>query len=120
MATLSTASINDIKQWLATDLQIEKLTKQLEELRSKKDILEPKIVDNMNAMGLNKTILNIDKYKLNVMSENNYTHLSYTFLEKSLKSIMAGDEAKVKSLITQIKGKRDKKIVYYLKRSESK
>ena len=113
-------SINEsIKQWLQLDLRIEKQNKELEELRVQREKLEKSIISYMNSNGLVKTILKADKYKLSLATENVYTHLSYTFLEKSLGTILQ-DNIKAKALCEKVKANRQKLQHIYLKRIISK
>lgn len=115
-----TSSINEsIKQWLQLDLRIEQQYKELEELRVQRDKLEKNIIEHMNSNGMNKTVVKADKYKLSIATENEYTHLSYTFLEKSLSNILQ-DNIKAKILCEKVKANRHKAQHIYLKRSINK
>lgn len=109
----------NIKHWLKLDLQIERQQKELEDLRQQRNTLEKTIIDSMHKNGLSKTTLTADKYKLGLATENEYTHLSYTFVEKSLSSILQ-DNVKAKTLCEKIKANRQKVQHVYLRRTNIK
>ena len=100
-------------------MRIEQQYKELEELRVQRDKLEKNIIEHMNSNGMNKTVVKADKYKLSIATENEYTHLSYTFLEKSLSNILQ-DNIKAKILCEKVKANRHKAQHIYLKRSINK
>jgi hypothetical protein len=102
------------KQWLILDLQIEKLQNEIEALKKRRDSIEPTIIQQMATS--TQPSLTIDKYKLQLASENKYSHLSYTFLEKSLSHIIK-DATKAKLLCEQIKTLRNKTSTKYIKRT---
>lgn len=115
MASIDNITKDHIKNWIMLDVEIEKRQRELEELRNKRDASELQIINYMNKNGLSKTVLTADKYKLSLAYENVYTHLSYTFIEKTLSTIFNNPQ-QAKLLCNKIKTSREKTINTYIKR----
>lgn len=100
---------------IEVDNQIIKLNKYLVQLRQQKSMIEKELIGQLQMNNLNNHQITMNNRKIRMCPECNYTPLTYSFLEEQLNRLFPNSEAKVKAMIKNIKGQREKKTGYVIK-----
>lgn len=95
--------------------QIEKLNKELQQLREQKKQYDQALITTLTNNNLQDQEINFMNKRISLGIENNYDTLSYKFLEECLLKLFKNDENKVKQIIKFIKSQRTKKSNYCIK-----
>jgi len=105
-----------IKKWIQLDNQIQQMNNQVKVLRDQRDSIQEKVIPYMRKNQLDKTAIRFNNDKVYIGNENNYTNLSYKFLEEKLLDLFK-DQKKVDQICQHLKNSRSKQSSLVLKHS---
>lgn len=106
--------IKNVKNFVLIDDQLKIINEKTKLLREKKGHISNYICNYMNNKNINKNI-KISDGELKISEKKDYSPLSFSFVEKSLKEIIS-DDNKVNFIIEHLKNKREIKISSEIKR----
>ena len=106
--------IKNVKNFVLIDDQLKIINEKTKLLREKKGQISNYICNYMNNKNINKNI-KISDGELKISEKKDYSPLSFSFIEKSLKEIIS-DDNKVNFIIEHLKNKREIKISSEIKR----
>lgn len=87
-------------------LYIDKLNKQIQELKEHKKIIENSLINEIENIGLQNQAIIYQGKKIFIAKDNTYDTLSFKFLEQCLLKIYKGNQTQVKNIIKFIKQQR--------------
>jgi hypothetical protein len=97
-----------MKKWAMLDNKIREFSEQLRELRGQKEETGSVLCHFMKSKGLDKKKIEIGDSVISIYEKNDYSSLTYGFLEKCLGEIIP-EKDNVEYIIQYVKGKREVK-----------
>lgn len=107
-----------IQDWVSVDNKMKNLQLQVKELRQVKNSLTDNIFEYAESNNLENAIIKISDGKLKFQNVKSTSPLTWGLVEECLNDVISNEE-QVKSIIKYIKGKRETKYNYDIKRSYS-
>jgi len=104
-----------IQQWVSLDNQLKQLNEKQKELRDKRNTIEENLTSYATNNNLSNAVVKISDGKLKFTNTKVQEPLTYKYLEKTLSEIIK-NEGQVKMIITELKQRRESKIVQEIKR----
>ncbi len=104
-----------IQNWVELDNELKKLNDKTKDIRTRKNDIEDKIIEYVNANNMNNNIINISDGKLKFCETKQTAPINLGFLEKCLGEIISNQQ-QVTQIMEYIKKKREQKIVPEIKR----
>lgn len=104
------------KQYLELQATVDRLQKQLAEIRERRKQVEAQLVHNIQSHGLQKHAITYQGRKVYLGKETCYDGLTFRFLESCLMKLF-NDKEKVKNIIRFIKAQRGRTQQYCIKTS---
>lgn len=95
----------NIKEWNNINKKIESIQEDLNNLKSKKNIIKNNIISYVENNNLNNAIININNNQLRFISCKSFQPLTYKFLKQCLNDCISNDE-QADLLFEYIKAKR--------------
>jgi Family of unknown function (DUF5760) len=108
--------VEKVKRWTLLDTLLKKVQEKTKELRTEKQELTEAICKIMEENNLKHKKIAIQDGEIRVIEKNEYTTLSYGYLEECLGEIIE-DPKQVEYVLQHIKDKRELKTSYDLKRT---
>jgi septal ring factor EnvC (AmiA/AmiB activator) len=96
------------KQYHDIQLYIDKLNKQIQEIRDKKKQIETQLITSLSTSGLQNQAITYQGKRIYISSENNYDTLTFKFLEQCLLKLFNNNQTQVKQILQFIKQERSK------------
>jgi hypothetical protein len=98
----------NMKKWAILDNKIRELSEQLKEMRGQKEETGSVLCQFMKSKGIDKKKIEIGDSVISIYEKNDYSSLTYGFLEKCLGEIIP-EKDNVEYIIQYVKGKREVK-----------
>jgi hypothetical protein len=98
----------NMKKWAMLDNKIRELSEQLKEMRGQKEETGSVLCQFMKSKGIDKKKIEIGDSVISIYEKNDYSSLTYGFLEKCLGEIIP-EKDNVEYIIQYVKGKREVK-----------
>ena len=105
-----------VKEWVILDNNVKKITKEIIELRKQKTELNDNIFKYLKDNDMTDTTINISDGKLNFVTTQNYSTLTFKFLEECLNDYFKDDNT-TKEILKYIKSKRNINYTNNIKRT---
>jgi len=96
------------KQYYDIQLYIDKLNKQIQDIRDKKKQVETQLITSLSTSGLQNQAITYQGKRIFIGSETNYDTLTFKFLEQCLLKLFNNNQPQVKQIIQFIKQERTK------------
>ena len=104
-----------VQQWIQMDNQLKKLNEQVKHLREQRHSLELSLSSYAKTNNMADTTIKVNNDKLKFVETKVPEPLTFKYLEKSLREIIAND-AQVQLILDHVKQKRSVKLVPEIKR----
>ena len=98
----------NMKKWAILDNKIRELSEQLKQMRGQKEETGSVLCQFMKSKGIDKKKIEIGDSVISIYEKNDYSSLTYGFLEKCLGEIIP-EKDNVEYIIQYVKGKREVK-----------
>jgi Family of unknown function (DUF5760) len=105
-----------VRRWTLLDTMLKRISEKTKEMRAEKQGLTEAICDIMQSNNLQHKKIAIQDGEIRMTEKNEYTPLSYGYLEDCLGEIIE-DESQVEYVIQYLKDHRETKTSYDLKRT---
>lgn len=96
------------KQYYDIQLYIDKLNKQIQDIRDKKKQIEAQLISSLATSGLQNQAITYQGKRIYISSETNYDTLTFKFLEQCLLKLFNNNQPQVKQILQFIKQERSK------------
>lgn len=96
------------KQYYDIQLYIDKLNKQIQDIRDKKKQIETQLITSLATSGLQNQAITYQGKRIYISSETNYDTLTFKFLEQCLLKLFNNNQPQVKQILQFIKQERSK------------
>jgi len=110
----------NIKQWITMDNNIKKLTNEIKQLRTEKELYNNNILEYISRNNLENATVKIGNEQLRFADINKPQPLTYQFICQCLCKYYDNDDEKVLNIIEFIKSQRNIKTIKEIKRSPLK
>ena len=107
-----------VRRWTTLDTMLKRIGEKTKEMRAEKQGLTEAICDLMQTNNLQRKKIAIQDGEIRMTEKNEYTPLSYGYLEECLGEIIE-DESQVEYIIQYLKDHRETKTSYDLRRTYS-
>jgi len=107
-----------VRRWTTLDTMLKRIGEKTKEMRAEKQGLTEAICDVMQMNNLQRKKIAIQDGEIRMAEKNEYTPLSYGYLEECLGEIIE-DESQVEYIIQYLKDHRETKTSYDLRRTYS-
>lgn len=105
-----------VRRWTTLDTMLKRIGEKTKEMRAEKQGLTEAICDVMQTNNLQRKKIAIQDGEIRMTEKNEYTALSYGYLEECLGEIIE-DESQVEYIIQYLKDHRETKTSYDLRRT---
>jgi hypothetical protein len=105
-----------VKRWTTLDTLLKKIGEKTKEMRAEKQGLTDAICEIMQTNNLQRKKIAIQDGEIRMVEKNEYTTLSYGYLEECLGEIIE-DKTQVDYILEYLKDHREQKTSYELKRT---
>lgn len=111
--------VESVRHWVHFDNLAESLQKQVTNARNMRSGFEDKILNHLDTTGLRNAVLQINGATLTRATRPKTTDLSWGFLESTLHEFFKsrGKPDETAAILEYIQGKRDTRLIPYLKKS---
>ena len=113
MANVSDQFLQGLNQLTKLEEDIKKSLQMTQQIRSKKEQLEKKLIKYMKDNNLQDSSLNFQNSRFYIGKDNTYTNLSFKFIEDKLKDIISKE--KIPTIVAHLKDCRDKQSTEVIK-----
>lgn len=111
--------INNIKNWVAIDTQLKNINEKTRIIRNTKNELTKEICNTIENSNMKNKKITITDGSLSVYEKKDYEPLTYNYIEKCLKQIIAEEES-VDYIIQYIKDNRNVTTISDIRRTYNK
>lgn len=118
MSSISPKFVDGVKKWIDIDIEIEIKNKEIRDLRDAREKLEKQLIPYMINNDMNDVSFRYQSHKIYIANDNNYTNLSFTYIENKITQLLG--KSRAKEIITYLKQQRNKTTSKILKRGFSK
>ena len=108
-----------VQQWVSIDNQIKLYNEKIRELREKRQDIQTNLIEYAETNQLTNSTIQISDGKLKFTKTNIACPLTFTYLEKTLGTIIK-DETQSKKIFEHIKRQREIKVINEIKRFYNK
>jgi hypothetical protein len=108
-----------VQQWVSIDNQIKLYNEKIRELREKRQNIQSNLIEYAETNKLTNSTIQISDGKLKFTKTNVACPLTFTYLEKTLGTIIK-DETQSKKIFDYIKRQREIKVINEIKRFYNK
>ena len=110
---------NNIKNWVAIDTQLKNINEKTRIIRNTKNELTKEICNTIENSNMKNKKITITDGSLSVYEKKDYEPLTYNYIEKCLKQIIAEEES-VDYIIQYIKDNRNVTTISDIRRTYNK
>jgi len=105
-----------VRRWTILDTMLKRIQEKTKEMRSEKQELTASICEIMTQNNLQRKKIAIQDGEIRMFEKNDYTPLSYAYLEECLGEIIE-DKDQVEYVLEYLKNRRESKTSYDLRRT---
>lgn len=107
--------IDDVQKWVILESKLKEVNEKVKQMRDMKNHLTKNITTYMNSNNLNNNNIEISDGELRFYEKKEYSTLTYSYIQKCLKDIIA-DDNQVDYIIKYLKDNREQTITTDIRR----